>query len=250
MAHSRDIRIGASEVKFLVDLATAAVVREWARAYLDPDPHGVGVYSDEYRTTSLYFDTDDYDVFHRRGSFGRGKYRIRRYGDDETVFLERKMRQATVLAKRRTRADITTLEQLARPHLDPAWSGYWFHRRVITRRLRPVCQVSYHRMARLLTRNGQQARLTLDADLRARTCGDVRFVRCASAPIAGGSAILELKFTGPAPTLFRRLIQDLSLNPQTASKYRMGITSVHGFSSSRVRGFDLVNLGTGEPANL
>ncbi len=62
----------------------------------------VGPFGDEYRTTSVYYDTPAYDVFHRRGSFGRSKYRIRRYGDEQTVFLERKLRQPAVLAKRRT----------------------------------------------------------------------------------------------------------------------------------------------------
>ncbi len=53
-----------------------------------------------------------YDVFHRRGSFGRSKYRIRRYGDEDAFFLERKMRQPAVLAKRRTRLPLVALERL------------------------------------------------------------------------------------------------------------------------------------------
>ena len=89
----------------------AVKIRHWARTHLDPDAHGLGPFGDEYRTTSVYFDTDAFDVFHRRGSFGRSKYRIRRYGDEETVFLERKMRQPAVLAKRRTSLSLAALSR-------------------------------------------------------------------------------------------------------------------------------------------
>ncbi len=110
MAHIRDIRPSALEIKFLLDPATAAGVASWARANLAPDPNGTGAWGDEYLTTSLYFDNASYDVFNRRGSFGRSKYRIRRYGEESSAFLERKMRQPAVLAKRRTRLSCDDLD--------------------------------------------------------------------------------------------------------------------------------------------
>ena len=173
MGHIRDIRLRASEIKFLVTADIASSIRIWARTFLEPDPHGAGPHRDEYQTTSVYFDTAGYDVFHRRGSFGRSRYRIRRYGEADSAFLERKMRGAIVLAKRRTATSIATLDRLANADVDPAWPGYWFHRRVIARRLRPVCQVSYHRMARSFVVDGAIARLTLDSELHARPLNDV-----------------------------------------------------------------------------
>ena len=226
MGTARDIRIRGSEIKFLVTPDVAAGIRQWARTHLDRDPHGSGAHGDEYETTSVYFDTVNHDVFHRRGSFGRSKYRIRRYGNADAAFLERKMRGAIVLAKRRTTAEIATLDRLAFADIDPEWPGYWFHRRVIARQLRPVCQVSYHRMARLITMNGDVVRLTLDSDLHARALRDVRFLRPSGASITDGRSILELKFVGPAPTLFRSLVERFSLTPQTASKYRLGLASI------------------------
>ena len=65
-------------------------------------PHG-----DEYRITSLYFDTAAFDVLHARGSFGRSKYRVRRYGASEVVYLERKLRKPGLLHKRRTPTPLT-----------------------------------------------------------------------------------------------------------------------------------------------
>ena len=83
------------------------------------------------------------------------------------MFLERKMRQPAVLAKRRTSLSLASLSRLTEPTLDAEWPGYWFHRRVAARRLRPVCQVAYSRMARGVVRDGEQVRLTLDCDLQA-----------------------------------------------------------------------------------
>ena len=75
---------------------------QWARTFLGADPHGTGPFGDEYRTSTLYFDTAEGHVFHRWGSYGRAKYRIRRYGDSNVAFLERKLRRPGMLVKRRT----------------------------------------------------------------------------------------------------------------------------------------------------
>jgi hypothetical protein len=259
MAHSREIRPHAYEVKFVVPAAVAAEIRRWARAELDADPHGSGPSGDEYRTTSLYLDNTTLDVFHRRGSMGRSKYRIRRYGDAGVVFLERKMRQPAVLAKRRTRIAIGALETLAptlhtlvpsfdrsQPALDRDWSGHWFHRRIRARALRPVCQVSYFRMARGIFNGADTVRLTLDCELSARPALGYAFSDDPGRPIdgiqaclagarsakAGDAAILELKYRGAAPAAFKRLVEEFALVPRTASKYRMGMLAA--LSSSPV----------------
>ena len=235
MVHIREVRPQACELKFLVKPEIAVKIRQWARTHLDPDTHGTGPFGDEYQTTSVYLDTAAYDVFHRRGSFGRSKYRIRRYGQEDTVFLERKIRQPAVLAKRRTRLSLSALSRLTEPAVDSRWPGYWFHRRVMARRLQPVCQVAYSRMARGVVRNGDQVRLTLDCDLRALPAGDARFEPHAGAPdmvempaIMGmpDRVILELKYRGAPPAIFRQLVEEFALTPQAASKYRLGVVAL------------------------
>ncbi|MFO1515199.1 MAG: hypothetical protein U1F83_20255, partial [Verrucomicrobiota bacterium] len=64
---SRENREFASEVKFLISLPLAEQIRDWARARLLPDPYAGGEAGDGYQITSLYFDTAQFDVFHRRG---------------------------------------------------------------------------------------------------------------------------------------------------------------------------------------
>ena len=76
-------------------------------------------------------------MFHRRGSFGRAKYRIRRYGDSPMIFLERKLRQPGVLIKRRTQAPLDVLEHDRDACEWRHWPGSWFDRRVAARRLEP-----------------------------------------------------------------------------------------------------------------
>jgi len=225
MAHIRDVRPQAREIKFIVDTATAVRIRQWARIHLEPDTHGGGPFGDEYRTTSVYFDTDALDVFHRRGSFGRSKYRIRRYGEAETVFLERKLRQPAVLAKRRTIVALEALPRLIDPVADDDWPGQWFCRRVAARRLRPVCQVAYQRMARVAMRNGEQVRLTLDSELVALPPGGSPVPAVAgrpAAPVLPGRHILEMKYRCAPPAIFLQLVEELRLVPQAASKYRLG----------------------------
>ena len=78
-----ETREAAREVKFMVPLDVAARILEWSRSRLSPDPYAGGDAGDEYRTTSLYFDTEDLAVYHRRGSYRRSKYRVRRYGKVE-----------------------------------------------------------------------------------------------------------------------------------------------------------------------
>jgi hypothetical protein len=223
MADMREVRTHATEVKFFVDSALAATIRQWARAHLDPDPHGSGQYGDEYLTTSVYFDTDQLDVFHRRGSFGRSKYRIRRYGKDEVVFLERKLREPAVLAKRRTVAPLAALERLEADEHSTSWSGHWFHARLAARRLRPACQVSYRRTARAAVAGGDLVRLTLDEALAAQPSSEVRFRDEPGIPVIDGRQILELKFRHQTPSLFKRLVEEFALMPEAASKYRLGM---------------------------
>src|SRR5918995_3557948 len=97
MTSTRETRAAASEIKFLIDPALAPHILQWAREHLEADPHGTGPFGDEYDIATIYFDTPEHDVFQRRGSFGRAKYRVRRYNESTVVFLERKLRKPRLL---------------------------------------------------------------------------------------------------------------------------------------------------------
>jgi hypothetical protein len=217
---ARETRAFASEIKFLVPRAVGAAIREWARRRLAPDFHGTGEFRDEYRVTTLYFDNPDYDVYHRRRSFGRSKLRIRRYDESPEVFLERKLRRPGMLTKRRTIISLAALTRLEQED-SGGWDGVWFHRRLLLRRLRPVCEIAYHRVAREGMAATGPIRMTLDERLHVSAADREQFGGVQGLHVLEPSMILELKFRAEVPAVFKELVAEFGLRSQPASKYRL-----------------------------
>jgi hypothetical protein len=170
MAFSTEIRENrafAAEIKFFVPAGRIDALRSWARTRLAPDPFGGGPHGDTYETNSLYFDTPDFDVYHRRGSYGRSKYRVRRYGASAELFFERKLKTHDLVSKRRSIVPASDLPRLADPYPAKGWPGHWFHRRILARNLDLACQVAYTRTALVHTNGQGPIRLTLDEHVRA-----------------------------------------------------------------------------------
>ena len=238
---TRETRASACEIKFLLDERLAPQILDWARANLRPDPHGSGPFNDAYTTSTIYFDTGDLDVFRRRDSFGRAKYRVRRYGSADVVFFERKLRKPGVLIKRRTVDSIDALSRLETGQVDAGWAGHWFQRRLLVRRLAPVCQVTYDRIARVIPTAEGVVRLTLDGNLRAASADAPVFAKDPGQTFLDGHAILELKYHARVPAVFRRLIEEFALQPKTASKYRLAIASLG--HTERAAGHDAPSTG-------
>jgi len=223
----RENRAFVSEIKFLVPLSTAAEIRDWARARLRPDPFGEGACHDYYRTTSLYYDTLDYDVLNRRGSYARSKYRIRRYGQAADLFLERKLKKHDLVSKRRSIIALSDLHRL--DGIDPVrgWPGFWFHRRIVARDLQVACQISYHRTARLGSSQHGSIRLTIDEGAAVHPSTRLSFqMSPVGLPLTPNRAILELKYHVEVPEIFRELIDSFALVPEPVSKYRLAMTAL------------------------
>lgn len=220
----RENREFAAELKFLVAPELAEKIRVWARAHLKPDPNADGEQHDLYRITSLYFDTEGFDVFKRNGSFGRSKYRIRRYGSLETVFLERKLKTRGLVSKRRSIVPITELPRLEESTAEHGWAGSWYHQRLLLRHLRTVCQISYNRTARVLMTEKGPIRLTLDEDIRTVPTSGMVYRRVDEGlHMMSDRVILELKYRYELPALFKTLTEEFGLKPEPVSKYRLAI---------------------------
>ena len=221
--HLRETRARAREIKFLVDAARGPEVQAWMRANLAPDEFGSGPEHDQFETSSLYFETEQFDVFRRRGSFGKSKYRVRRYGTSPIMFLERKFRTDRVLIKRRTTAALEDFGRIEGNEPDPAWYGYWFHRRLVARQLKPLVQVSYVRTARLGISPHGKVRMTIDFDLRVLPLPDRAFLPGTGLPLMQSHNIIEVKYCVTLPAIFQDLISQFALEPQALSKYRAGL---------------------------
>jgi hypothetical protein len=220
---TRENREFASEIKFLVPHPLAEQVCDWARARLLPDPNAGGGSGDTYRITSLYFDNEAFDVFHRRGSYGRSKLRVRRYGAGEFAFLERKLRTRGLLAKRRCIVPLHEVALLRGVLPDRDWEGYWFHRRLLAREFRSICQVSYERTARVAMTAFGPIRLTIDHDLRGTRLDELQFIEARGQMLLDSSCVLEMKFRRDLPALFKNIAQEFALNPAPFSKYRQAV---------------------------
>lgn len=217
-------RAAAYEIKFVLPTDVAERVLSWARSHLAPDPHADGATGDHYHVNSLYFDTRNLDTYRRKGSYGKSKYRIRRYGSEVGLFLERKLKSRGLVSKRRTRIPAGDLWKVACAEPDADWDGNWFRRRLDLRRLLPRCQIRYERLARLGMAADGPIRLTVDRDLSAFVTSDYEVAEeGAWVPLLPGRCILELKFRLVMPVLFKRLLEEVSLTPQPVSKYRLSI---------------------------
>jgi hypothetical protein len=231
-------RKGIYEFKYLVSHDVAERLRRWARKSLDADPHGGGEFGDLYRITSLYFDTPFFDTFHQRGTYGRNKYRVRRYGDSDVVFLERKQKRNRLITKRRAIVPLVDLLHLD-PEADAAtgeesalspeanWPGAWFAGKLLSRKLSAKCQIGYDRIARTALTPSGSVRFTLDNNIEALDVSDVAFQNRLGARLLETQYILELKFQVAMPAMFKALTQDLALEPSVFSKYRLAATQLN-----------------------
>jgi hypothetical protein len=215
-----------SETKLLVDARLGDDIRAWARQRLGPDPHGSGEFRDQYGVSSVYLDTDAHDVYHRRRSYGRSKYRIRHYENDSAAFLERKLRTRLRLTKRRTRIPLDAVTGLRLDEPDPTHPAHWFFRRVTLRQLRPVCVIRYARTARMADTAEGPVRMTLDAGVMASPTRLVTLNAGPCRPLLEGLMILELKYSGVFPRIFKDLVDEFRLVPRPASKYRIAVQTL------------------------
>ena len=218
----RENRALASEIKFVVTAAEAVGIAGWARTRPAADPNAD---RDEYRITSLYFDTDRFDVFHRNGSFGRGKYRIRRYDTSKKRLSGTKLKTHDMVSKRRTKVRIRELDSPLDCRRDRRGTAIGFTAVCALRKLAPVCQVTYL-WDRAGSHDGDRADPPDPGPRdRHRAVEGPRFrpsrnvCRCAGEPL-----ILELKFRAPFP--------DCSGSWWTAS----GCSPPHHFEISLRRG--------------
>ena len=206
------------ELKFVLDSETATRVENWSRTELNADPLA-GTGTDSYRLASLYFDTEDFDTFFRRGSYARAKFRIRNYNGSSRIYFERKMKARNRVLKRRSEARIDDLSLLSEH--DAPGSSRWFAQRLQYRRLRPVCQISYLRTARVGMSSSGPLRLTIDRQIRAIPVASIAFTRSPGLDILPGKTILELKYHSHMPVLFKHLVETFRLSPCPISKYRL-----------------------------
>jgi hypothetical protein len=180
---------------------------------LTPDPHGEG---GVYRTTSLYLDTPVLDIYHKTRGYRRSKYRLRRYGSEEWVHMERKIRRGDRVRKSRDQISLADVPRL----VDADGGGAWFGPLIRRRSLRPICWISYTRTAFAAATLSGPVRLTLDRDVMGTTASTWTVpAGVEGRTLLPGEVILELKFRSSLPALFHDLLGVLPSRLAGVSKY-------------------------------
>lgn len=211
---------GAFEVKFLLDEPRAKLVRSWAQERLSVDPHADRATGD-YAITTTYLDTVDLDIARRSPGATARKFRIRRYGVEECVWLERKIRRKDRVKKQRWTVRDEQLHRLAGQRSEDSWVGDSFHLQVHDRELVPSCCIGYRRSAWFGSTGEGPVRLTLDRSIRGtlHSGWSVPQLEVATEVLVG-SVVCELKFHAAMPVLFKELVATVGLTPSGVSKYR------------------------------
>lgn len=219
------------EMKFRIDAEMSESVKTWARDHLGVDENCNAKCGDTYDINTLYLDTPEFDILNGTGRVGRAKHRVRRYGNEDALWLETKRKKKMVVRKNRTalhESDFAPQRQL-----DPndVRCDDWFVQRIAKRQLQPAAQIVYRRFARTSMLNGQALRLTIDSSMFASAVTGWRVPR--SSPMGtkpqmafGDCEILELKFNGPMPHLFKMLLQEFTLPMSGFSKYRTAMQTL------------------------
>src|SRR5688572_395256 len=125
----------AYEVKFLLSEREARLVQDRLQPRLSLDAHVDPELGNAYRITSLYFDTPRFEVLAKADQYRRRKFRLRRYGSEPTVFLEKKSKKNQQVRKRRTLVPLGELPHLQTP--PDEWHGLWFAKNLAKRDLQP-----------------------------------------------------------------------------------------------------------------
>ena len=234
----------AYETKFLLTEELARVIEARLRGRLAIDSHADPALGGAYRTTSLYTDTPQFDVFRRIGEYGKSKFRVRRYGSSDTTYLERKDKNGDRVHKLRVSVPSTELARHLTNGSVDSWSGNWFRDEIARRRLLPVCGITYDRMAYLGSAENGAVRVTFDRRVRGEwtTTWDVIPVR-STVELLPDLVICEFKYRLSMPRMFKEIVETFGLQPTACSKYRRFLTST-GMTDPR----DVPSTGDGADA--
>ena len=230
----------AHEMKFLLDPAKAVELERLLQGSLTLDPHADVVQGNSYALATLYCDTPDLAVFHRRGRYRLFKFRLRQYGNGECIYLERKSKRRLEVRKRRAVVELSDVERFQQTPNGNGWAGAWYHSQLVRNQFQPVCLLYYDRVAYFGPGEHGALRLTFDHNICGGLVSGWSFVPPAERHrLFADQVVCELKYRGPLPTLFKAAIESLQLVSVGISKYRTclraaGISHQKSPSSSSV----------------
>ncbi|MES1213193.1 MAG: VTC domain-containing protein [Singulisphaera sp.] len=204
-----------------LDSPLAHDLERYLATVLHRDPHAAVSPDGTYQVTTLYTDTAQFDILHRTMPRQRRKFRLRRYGQEQCVYLEQKTRRQSRVRKKRSLVAADQVLELAQETASEGWAGRWFHQSLRRYGLRPVCAIGHRRTALIGPSEFGPIRVTFDRDLTALRTDrwSVGDHTTAGVPFCA-QIICELKFSAALPGLFKDVLSRFRLTPGRFSKYR------------------------------
>ena len=213
------------ELKYYINYFEMIALRKKVSSFLSLDKHATS--PEGYNIRSLYFDgMHDHSLYDKNdGLFGREKYRIRIYNENDAIIkLERKSKYGDFISKES--APLTRIEY------DGILRGEYvclkdrtevlvqdFYRALEFRQFQPRVIVDYTREAYVYEPGN--VRITFDKELRAGISGIDLFDRniVYQEILYPEQVILEVKYDDFLPDVIRQLLQPERLTRSAISKY-------------------------------
>ncbi len=233
------------ELKYLITLRQAEMLRSSISDYLHPDEHGNG--NGHYSLTSLYFDSPDYSCYWEKmdGVRFRRKLRLRHYetqekiNDNTPVFVEIKQRYDRVTQKRRVILScqqallLCTQRQLPdliyskdKPVIQEINGFTWQYN------LQPVSIVRYQRQAFVGSDFDIGLRVTFDTQMRSQTRRLDLVEETDTIPMfSPDQVIMEIKVNERIPYWLTEMVAKYNLRMVRVSKYCRSIDVDKVFST-------------------
>ncbi|MCE5258183.1 MAG: polyphosphate polymerase domain-containing protein [Chloroflexi bacterium] len=220
------------ELKYILTLSQAEVLRTALSAYLRPDEHGSAAGS--YQLASLYFDSPDHRCYWEKvdGLKYRRKLRIRLYGsatvldDDAPVMVEIKQRLDHVTQKRRAalpyREALRLCLERQLPDHAPADTALVEEALVFIALydLVPASIVRYQRLALIGTDYDIGLRITFDTNLTYQLAPlDLHDDPSGASLLPANLAVMEIKVNERIPYWLTELVAQHNLRLERLSKY-------------------------------
>lgn len=218
----------AFEVKFLLSEERARELEERLLRALLPDPHSDPALGGMYAITSLACDGPTFGVFFRDEGMKNRKYRVRRYGSSDLVYLERKRSRQGRVRKRRVEAGLSEFGEVAQGRAGDVGQA-WFAKELRAHDLTPVCRLRYLRRALFGVDADGAMRVTFDRGIRgALADGWTMEARSEERPLLSNVVVSEFKFHNAMPGTLKSVVAAMRLEATGVSKYRTCVRAFAG----------------------
>ncbi len=224
---SKELNVYRREIKYVIPLSKAYIIKKCLDTTLSKDSH---YKSEPYKIRSLYFDSIDNRDFNEKmaGVENRRKYRLRIYGNSESICKLEKKEKFGVLQQKQTlflnKEDAIQCAKgdfgVLRNYFDNSMFAVSTYNDLILNCYKPVCIIDYDRCA--YVHPLYDTRVTLDLSVKTNETNLDLFSKTNDLFVKEDIAILEYKYSGEPVDYISQLISGFGIEPSAYSKYCNG----------------------------